>query len=279
VNATIAIPSGGAYFEGHFPGQPILPGVVELALVLETLARETRRPLALRGIVFARLRQLVLPGHRLELAARELDGGRMRIDLTREGVLVANGELVLGPPEQAGDAAAPLEQRPPDLSALPPLDDLLPQRPPMRFVTSILGAAGDGVSVSACVPAACALVTDGAAPALASLEAAAQAAAAWEALRRWREGGVAAPRVGYLVAVRDVVFYAERIPADQTFLASVRLEAAAPPLTHYRVEVSMRGTPVLRGTIATFLAKQGAADVLNDANSRIGQGGARGQAI
>ena len=77
-------------------------------------------------------------------------------------------------------------------------------------------------------------------------------AAAWEGLRRWREGGDAAPRVGYLVALRDVVLFATHVPADVDLLASVRLAAAAPPLTHDAVEVEHGSRRILRGTIATF---------------------------
>ena len=91
---------------------------------------------------------------------------------------------------------------------------------------------------------------------MAAIEAAAQAAAAWEALRRWRDAAVAAPRIGYLVALRDIVFFAKRVPANRELLVSVSLEAAAPPLTHYRIEVSLDGMLVTHGTIATFLADE-----------------------
>ena len=259
MNATIAVPSGGNCFEGHFPRQPILPGIAELVLVLETLARETRHPVILRGLAFARLRQLVLPGDRLELTARERDDGHLRFDLRREGVLVANGELILGPFDGPCQAVASLVVAACPMLTAPQLDALLPQRPPMRFVTAILSTTADGLICTACVPAACVLVCDGSAPALVGLEAAAQAAAAWESMLRWREGGIAAPRVGYLVALRDVVLFAERLPADQSLLTSVRLEAAAPPLTHYRAEVSLGSMPIVRGTIATFLTSGGGA--------------------
>jgi predicted hotdog family 3-hydroxylacyl-ACP dehydratase len=237
VNAAIAVPAAGGWFDGHFPGRPILPGVAALALVLDTLAQETGSPAILRGIAFVRLRQLVLPGDQLELATREFDNGHLRFDLRREGFPVANGELILGPHEQSRAAASVATAACP--VAIPPLDALLPQCPPMRLLTAILNTTADGLSAAASIPAACALVRDGSAPALVGLEAAAQAAAAWEAMRRWREGDSVAPRIGYLVALRDVVFFAERAPADQALLASVRLEAAAPPLTHYQVEVSL----------------------------------------
>jgi predicted hotdog family 3-hydroxylacyl-ACP dehydratase len=258
VTTLIAVPSGGAYFEGHFPGRPILPGVAEIALTLEALARETRADMALRGIAYTRLRQVVVPGDRLELAARTGDGGRLRVDLKRAGVLVANGEFLLGAPETADDAApVGLDEAVP-LSGLPPLDALLPHRPPMRFIESILAETADSLTCAASIPSVCALVSGGSVPAVVGLEAAAQAAAAWEALQRRRAGGVAAPRVGYLVALRDVVFFAARIPADRSLRVTVTLEAAAPPLSHYRAALSLNGRPLVRGMIATFLKEDGA---------------------
>lgn len=254
MNATIEVPSGGAYFEGHFPGRPILPGVVALAMTLEALTREARRPVCLQRISFARLRQLVFPGDRLELEAREQEVARLRIDLKRDGVLVANAQFILGTPAGSREKTPASPASTMRDAIVPPLDELLPHRPPMRFLTSILQEAAHGLTCTARIPGRCALVTEGSAPPVAAIEAAAQAAAAWEALRRWRDAGVAAPRIGYLVAVREVEFFSARIPADRDLLVSVNLEAAAPPLTHYRIEVSLEGMLLTRGTIATFLA-------------------------
>ena len=50
------------------------------------------------------------------------------------------------------------------------------------------------------------------------------------------------------------MFFATHVPADADLLASIRLVAAAPPLTHYAVEVEHGPRRILRGTIATFLA-------------------------
>ena len=253
MNATIDIPAGGAWFEGHFPGRPILPGVAELALAVEALAREAGRPVSLRGIAFARLRQLVLPGDRLDMSSRELDTGRLRIELKRKGDLVANAEFLLGNPQEARGVAADCVSSGEEGSAFPGLDALLPHRVPMRFLTSILWVTADGLACTARIPDACALVTEGHAPPVAAIEAAAQAAAAWEAVRRSRDAGVASPRIGYLVALRDIIFFSGSVPAERDLLVSVRLEGAAPPLTHYRIEVSLDGKPVTRGTVATFL--------------------------
>jgi len=256
MNATIEVPAGGAWFDGHFPGRPILPGVAELALAVDALAQQAGRPVPLQGIAFARLRQLVFPGDRLELVAREQEPARLRFDLKRDGVLVANGEFMLGAPQASGGEPIAATASTRQEAAFPPLDELLPHRPPMRFLSAIVQEATDGLTCVARIPGPCALVTGGSAQPVAAIEAAAQAAAAWEALRRWREAGVAAARIGYLVALRDIIFFSDRMPADRDFLVSVSLEAAAPPLTHYRVAAALEGQLVARGTIATFLADE-----------------------
>ncbi len=253
MKATITLGPDAPYFAGHFPGRPILPGVIELALMAEAAARVSGRDGPLHTIPFARLRHLVVPGDRLELSARTVAGGQVRVELKRGDTVVANAALELGAPRPASGAAQRTDMTPPPADTPPP-EELLPQHPPMRFVTAIAGETPDGLVCTARIPAACSLVTDGNAPALAALEAAAQAAAAWEGLRRWREHGDASSRVGYLVALRDVVFFAAHIPSDVDLIASVRLAAAAPPLAHYAVEVEHRAQRIMRGTIATFLA-------------------------
>ncbi len=244
---------GNGYFEGHFPGRPILPGVALLAIVLETLARDTGRAPTLRAIPLARLRRPVGPGDALALEARDGEGGRVRFDVRCDEALVANGELILGRPDEAGTVTARASRA---AAAAPPVASLVPQQPPMRFVTSVVAEAPDGLTCAAQIPAACALVAEGSAPALVALEAAAQTAAAWEGCGAGAQASAASPRMGYLVAVRDVALFAARIPADETLLASVRLDATAPPLMHYAVEVTLAARPILRGTVATVLADE-----------------------
>ena len=211
MKASITLAPDAPYFAGHFPGRPILPGVIELALMAQTAARVSGRDDPLHTIPFARLRHVVAPGDRLELSARKGQDGRIRVDVMRGDTVVANAALELGALQPAAATAAQTTLVLPPAGAPAP-EALLPQQPPMRFVTGIVGETADGLVCIARVPAACALASDGAAPALAAIEAAAQTAAMWEGLRRWREGGDLVPRVGYLVALRDVVFFATDRP-------------------------------------------------------------------
>jgi predicted hotdog family 3-hydroxylacyl-ACP dehydratase len=263
LKATINIPADGPWFEGHFPGNPILSGVAELALVIATLRQETGESLSLRDIVSTRLRQLVRPKELLELSARKSAGAdgetaRLRFELQRDRVLVANGEFIVGTPLSQSDALPDRRSRNlrGDFPAgnFPSLDTLLPHRPPMRFVESILQQSEDALNCIARIPARCALVSGGHAPPVVAIEAAAQAAAAWEALQRWHQRGEAAPRVGYLVAMRDIAFFTERIPADQSLFVSVQIKAVSPPLSQYHFDISLEDLHLAQGTFGTFLA-------------------------
>jgi predicted hotdog family 3-hydroxylacyl-ACP dehydratase len=248
MKATLAIPAGGALFAGHFPGRPILPGVALLALVADALGRA----LPLRAVAFARLRQPVAPGDALAIAAREVGPERVRVDVTRGRGLVTNAEFEFGqlPAADPADPAAPETAG----TAIP--EDLLPHRPPMRFVSGVMSESADGLACTARIPSGCGLVREGAAPAIAVVEAAAQCAALWEALTRARKAGAGGARVGYLVSLRDVRLHAARVPADTAFGVRVALAEAAMPMTWYRMRATLGAGEIATGEIATYLTEE-----------------------
>ncbi len=251
MNPVIDVPPNGAWFDGHFPGHPILPGVGQFVLALDALARDGRA-MSVGGIVHARLRQPVSPGDRLEVFARDVPENRLRVDLKRDAAVVSTVEFILGKPATSGEPGI----GPPGQAIrenFPAMDDLVPHRPPLRFLTSISHASERGLHGTALIPATCAMARNGVASPLAAVEAGAQAAAAWEALNRWRGGGKASPRMGYLVALRDVDFLADSVPAGRDLSVAIELQIATPPLTHYRIEVLLDGAPLVRGTVGTYL--------------------------
>lgn len=77
---------------GHFPGKPIVPGVVLLERVIEAIeaAHGPLPPLRLPQVKFM---QPLLPGERADV---QLDGAapRWRFRVTRADVLLASGEIV-----------------------------------------------------------------------------------------------------------------------------------------------------------------------------------------
>lgn len=105
IAAEATVPDASPVFEGHFPGHPLVPGV----LLVETMAQAggylvlsrlgfARMPF-LASVREAKLRRFVAPGDRLEVAARLVHEGSGyavvagRIDCA--GARVADAEITL----------------------------------------------------------------------------------------------------------------------------------------------------------------------------------------
>ena len=80
-------------YAGHFPGQPILPGVVILAEVLDAVAGETGVAGARWTIASAKFRHPVVPGTTLTLVQERTARGDVRFDVLAGASVVASGVL------------------------------------------------------------------------------------------------------------------------------------------------------------------------------------------
>jgi 3-hydroxymyristoyl/3-hydroxydecanoyl-(acyl carrier protein) dehydratase len=90
------ITSGDAGFDGHFPGDPILPGVAQLALLLEALRERVGPDAYLAAIPSLRFRSVVRPGAELDLLARgPADDGRVSFEMHAGDSLVCSGTAVV----------------------------------------------------------------------------------------------------------------------------------------------------------------------------------------
>jgi predicted LPLAT superfamily acyltransferase len=87
VAATLTIAAEHPAFAGHFPGTPILPGVVLLDEMLHALGPRQWR------IGSAKLLKPVVPGEALQIEHEPLPNGSVRFSITSAGALVATGTL------------------------------------------------------------------------------------------------------------------------------------------------------------------------------------------
>ena len=82
---------------GHFPGNPVVPGVLILDAIVGALEGWTGSPVRLLGIPQVKFLQPLLPGQAatIELAR---DGSRVRFRVLRDAQVIASGELGMQPP-------------------------------------------------------------------------------------------------------------------------------------------------------------------------------------
>jgi 3-hydroxyacyl-[acyl-carrier-protein] dehydratase len=102
------VSAGEPYFPGHFPDDPVLPGVLViggLALVAAGVAASDGLVRDVGVIERFRFRRPVRPGDRLDLRVRRLEGAAGRCfqaEASVDGIVVAGGRLVL---DDAGETA------------------------------------------------------------------------------------------------------------------------------------------------------------------------------
>jgi 3-hydroxyacyl-[acyl-carrier-protein] dehydratase len=87
------VPVDHPAFAGHFPGRPIVPGVVLLDRMIAAVTNALGRPVV--GIGNAKFLSPVGPGAVLELSWQAGAGRSVRFDIACGGVAVATGALNL----------------------------------------------------------------------------------------------------------------------------------------------------------------------------------------
>jgi 3-hydroxyacyl-[acyl-carrier-protein] dehydratase len=92
--ATVCIPATHPSLPGHFPGRPIVPGVVLLQCVLDEAERWLGRALSIRELPQVKFSAPLLPEQSAELELR-LTGNELRFNVTRDAQGVTQGVFTI----------------------------------------------------------------------------------------------------------------------------------------------------------------------------------------
>jgi 3-hydroxymyristoyl/3-hydroxydecanoyl-(acyl carrier protein) dehydratase len=93
----LMLPADAIWFDGHFPNDPILPGVAQIQLVLEAVHAAIGtacRPKSLKRI---RFRAMIRPGDRFEIKIQAAAGhaGKFQFRITVDDNIACTGTIVV----------------------------------------------------------------------------------------------------------------------------------------------------------------------------------------
>jgi 3-hydroxymyristoyl/3-hydroxydecanoyl-(acyl carrier protein) dehydratase len=72
ISADVHVPQDSPWFDGHFPGQPILPGVAQIGMVCDAIQKTRNRNVRVSGVRRVRFKRLIRPDDRLKIIAAPL---------------------------------------------------------------------------------------------------------------------------------------------------------------------------------------------------------------
>jgi 3-hydroxymyristoyl/3-hydroxydecanoyl-(acyl carrier protein) dehydratase len=73
--AEISVPSESHWFSGHFPGEPILPGIAQLEMVFDTIKELTQKNLRISNVRKVRFKQIIRPDDSIKIIVRSQNQG------------------------------------------------------------------------------------------------------------------------------------------------------------------------------------------------------------
>ncbi|MCA8960882.1 MAG: hypothetical protein KDC38_10235, partial [Planctomycetes bacterium] len=150
---------------------------------------------------------------------------------------------------------------PPPETTLDPVSDpcrFLPHGPAMHYVTRFVEHDETRCACLARFPESNSFATGGSVPSYLTVEAIAQTAAAHEGWSRSQRHEMGEPRIGYLVAARDLEFADRRIPTGRSFMTQVERVRQIGPLAEYDVRATASDGAILaQGVFKTFVTEPG----------------------
>ena len=90
ISADLHVPADSPWFDGHFPADPILPGVAQIGMVLDAIRKARNQNLKISSVRRVRFKRIIRPDDRLNIIAaplkQEIDAYSFRILIQDETV-------------------------------------------------------------------------------------------------------------------------------------------------------------------------------------------------
>ncbi len=95
--AEVRVPASSRWFDGHFPGYPVLPGIAQLAMVFDLIQGALGVPARVLEVSRVRFKQMIVPADRLQLVAEPRPGreGAYAFRVMKNGEVVCSGTMMV----------------------------------------------------------------------------------------------------------------------------------------------------------------------------------------
>ena len=95
--AVTTFPSDALWFRGHFPGEPILPGIAQVALVEKAIQQIHGRHWYVATVKRTRFKQIIEPGDEVQLRVEPQPdvGDSFTFQITTKNEITASGIVVM----------------------------------------------------------------------------------------------------------------------------------------------------------------------------------------
>ncbi|MGC9194443.1 MAG: 3-hydroxyacyl-ACP dehydratase FabZ family protein [Syntrophobacteraceae bacterium] len=96
LSAQVHIPANTSWFDGHFPGRPVLPGIAQLFMVSELIKQALNGSVQIIEVTRVRFKQTIVPDDQLSVAVEVLAvPGRYSFRIARVDEVVCTGVMTL----------------------------------------------------------------------------------------------------------------------------------------------------------------------------------------
>jgi 3-hydroxymyristoyl/3-hydroxydecanoyl-(acyl carrier protein) dehydratase len=96
ITVDTAVPADSPWFSGHFPGNPILPGIAQLEMVAAAIAQSSGKNLYVTRLGRVKFKALVHPDERLRIEARaKAEVGTFAFSIHAGDSEVCSGTMIL----------------------------------------------------------------------------------------------------------------------------------------------------------------------------------------
>lgn len=96
IRARVLVDDNSPWFSGHFPDQPILPGIAHLKMVADVIARARQERLWIKHLHRVKFKRIVSPGETLDIDVKATGtSGQYSFHITHETQDVCSGMMFL----------------------------------------------------------------------------------------------------------------------------------------------------------------------------------------